>query len=56
MAQKLGEIFQVAQLGGKGGRHQRAARRPPGGGAPKAGDLTTEMMISKIIPTSARTS
>jgi general secretion pathway protein D len=52
MAQKLGEIFQVAQLGGKG----RAAAPAPAPGAPgnkqppKVGDLTTEMMVSKIIP------
>jgi general secretion pathway protein D len=49
MAQKLGEIFQVAKLGGKGGAVTSSP--PPAGGArPKAGDLTTEMMISKIIP------
>jgi len=49
MAQKLGEIFQVAKLGGKGG----TAATPPPAGSPtrlKVGDLTTEMMISKIIP------
>jgi general secretion pathway protein D len=49
MAQKLGEIFQVAKLGGKGA----TAGTPPPAGAPtrlKVGDLTTEMMISKIIP------
>ncbi len=52
MAQKLGEIFQVAQLGGKG----RAGAPPPAPGAPgskqqpKVGDLTSEMMVSKIIP------
>ncbi len=50
MAQKLADIFQVAQLGGK-----RGAGAPPAAGAPgakpaKAGDLTTELMISKIIP------
>jgi general secretion pathway protein D len=49
MAQKLGEIFQVAKLGGKGGA--TASTPPPAGGSrPKPGDLTTEMMISKIIP------
>jgi general secretion pathway protein D len=50
MAQKLGEIFQVAQLGGKKGG---GAPPPPGGqnaARPKSGDLTAEMMISKIIP------
>jgi general secretion pathway protein D len=48
MAQKLGEIFQVAKLGGKGG----STTPPPAGGPTrlKVGDLTTEMMISKIIP------
>ena len=53
MAQKLGEIFQVAQLGGKG----RTGAPPPAAGAPgsnkqppKVGDLTSEMMVSKIIP------
>jgi general secretion pathway protein D len=45
MAQKLGEIFQVAQVGKKAG-----APPPAGGGKPKVGDLTTEMTISKIIP------
>ncbi|HLK89907.1 MAG TPA: type II secretion system secretin GspD [Polyangia bacterium] len=49
MAQKLGEIFQVAKLGGKGGA-STSAPPPPGGVRPKPGDLTTEMMISKIIP------
>ena len=48
MAQKLGEIFQVAKLGGKGGA--TASTPPPAGTHPKLGDLTTEMMISKIIP------
>jgi general secretion pathway protein D len=48
MAQKLGDIFQVAKLGGKGG----TSTPPPAGGQTrvKPGDLTTEMMISKIIP------
>ncbi len=49
MAQKLGEIFQVAKLGGKGGT-TASTPPPPGGARPKPGDLTTEMMISKIIP------
>ncbi len=49
MAQKLGEIFQVAKLGGKGGT-TASTPPPPGGTRPKPGDLTTEMMISKIIP------
>ncbi|HEY4184960.1 MAG TPA: type II secretion system secretin GspD [Polyangia bacterium] len=50
MAQKLGEIFQVAKLGGKGG--QTTSAPPPAANAarPKPGDLTAEMMISKIIP------
>jgi general secretion pathway protein D len=49
MAQKLGDIFQVAKLGGKGGT---TSTPPPPGSANrgKPGDLTTEMMISKIIP------
>jgi general secretion pathway protein D len=46
MAQKLADIFQVAQIGGKKG----GGSGPPPGGKPKPGDLTTEMMISKIIP------
>jgi general secretion pathway protein D len=48
MAQRLGEIFQVAKLGGKNG----TSTPPPAGSPtrPKEGDLTTEMMISKIIP------
>jgi general secretion pathway protein D len=52
MASKLAEIFQVAQLGGKRG----GGTPPPSGGAtagkqpPKAGDLSAEMSISKIIP------
>ncbi|HMF41659.1 MAG TPA: type II secretion system secretin GspD [Polyangia bacterium] len=49
MAQKLGEIFQVQQQGKKGGGAPPAA---PGaaGARPKVGDLTAEMIISKIIP------
>jgi general secretion pathway protein D len=50
MAQKLGEIFQVAQLGGKGRAAAPAAPVAAGKQPPKVGDLTTEMMISKIIP------
>jgi general secretion pathway protein D len=49
MAQKLGEIFQVAKLGGKGGT-TASTPPPPNATRPKPGDLTTEMMISKIIP------
>jgi general secretion pathway protein D len=45
MAQKLADIFQVAQIGGKKG-----GGAPPPQGKAKPGDLTTEMMISKIIP------
>jgi general secretion pathway protein D len=46
MAQKLGDIFQVAQIG------KKAGTPPPAPGATKGrpGDLTAEMMISKIIP------
>ena len=50
MAQKLAEIFQVNQLGGKKGG---ASTPPPAGGAKPAGkqsDLAAEMTISKIIP------
>ncbi|HEY6477781.1 MAG TPA: type II secretion system secretin GspD, partial [Polyangia bacterium] len=50
MAQKLGEIFQVAKLGGKGGATTSAPPAAAGAARPKPGDLTTEMMISKIIP------
>ncbi len=45
MAQKLGEIFQVAQIG-----KTKGAAPAPGGAKPKPGDLTLEMTISKIIP------
>ena len=48
MAQKLGEIFQVQQAGKKGGAAPAPAAA--GSGRPKVGDLTTEMIISKIIP------
>jgi general secretion pathway protein D len=50
MAQKLAEIFQVQQIGGKKGGGAPAP--PPGapGQRPKVGDLTAEMIISKIIP------
>ncbi len=47
MAQKLADIFQVAQIGGKKGGGSPA---PPQAGKGRPGDLTTEMMISKIIP------
>ena len=51
MAQKLGEIFQVAQLGGKG----RALAPPPpaapaASSRPRSATSTSEMMVSKIIP------
>jgi len=47
MAQKLGEIFQVQQQSKKAG----GGGAPPAPGAkPKVGDLTAEMIISKIIP------
>src|SRR5262249_42770085 len=49
MAQKLGETFQVQQLGKKGGGAPPAPGAP-GAGRPKVGDLTSEMIISKIIP------
>jgi general secretion pathway protein D len=44
MAQKLGEIFQVQQVG----KTKGAAPAP--GAKPKIGDLTTEMIVSKVIP------
>jgi general secretion pathway protein D len=47
MAQKLGEIFQVAQIGKTKGT---APAAPAGGAKAKVGDLTMEMTISKIIP------
>jgi general secretion pathway protein D len=51
MAQKLAEIFQVAQLGGKrGAAATPAAPGTPGATKNKAGDLATELMVSKIIP------
>ncbi len=50
MAQKLGEIFQVAKLGGKGGATTSTPAPAGTPTRPKPGDLTTEMMISKIIP------
>ncbi|HVR62971.1 MAG TPA: type II secretion system secretin GspD [Polyangia bacterium] len=49
MAQKLAEIFQVNQLGGKKG----GAAPPPAAPGAKSGrpsDLASEMAISKIIP------
>jgi general secretion pathway protein D len=48
MAQKLADIFQVAQLGGKRGGSAPAPATP--GQKPKGSDLTAELMISKIIP------
>ena len=48
MAQKLGEIFQVQQLGKTKGAAPAAPGAP--GSRPKVGDLTSEMIISKIIP------
>jgi general secretion pathway protein D len=52
MAQKLAEIFQVAQLGrgGKGGAAPPPGTPPGAGARPKTGDLSAEMMLSKIIP------
>jgi general secretion pathway protein D len=49
MAQKLGEIFQVAQLGGRK-PGAPAPGTPAAGARQKPGDLTNEMMLSKIIP------
>jgi general secretion pathway protein D len=49
MAQKLGEIFQVAKLGTKGGQTTNTPP-PPNAARLRPGDLTAEMMISKIIP------
>jgi general secretion pathway protein D len=53
MAQKLGEIFQVAQLG-RGGAGRGApppgAPPPPPGARNRASDLAAEMTVSKIIP------
>ena len=52
MAQKLADIFQVAQLGGKRGGATSSTPVPATGGnkAAKPGDLSTELTISKIIP------
>ena len=50
MAQKLADIFQVAQLGGKKGAAPAAPAPGSPGAKPKAGDLTTELIVSKIIP------
>jgi general secretion pathway protein D len=49
MAQKLADIFQVQQLGGKKGAAPAPAPGSPGT-KPKAGDLASELNISKIIP------
>jgi general secretion pathway protein D len=46
MAQKLGDIFQVQQLGKK----TAGAPPPPGTAKPKGNDLASELAISKIIP------
>jgi general secretion pathway protein D len=48
MAQKLGDIFQVQQLGKKGAGAPGAP--PPAGAKPKGSDLASELSISKIIP------
>ncbi|HEX4406888.1 MAG TPA: type II secretion system secretin GspD [Polyangia bacterium] len=49
MAQKLADIFQVQSLGGKRGGAPAPAPAP-GAKPGKAGDLSTELMVSKIIP------
>ena len=49
MAAKLGDIFQVQQLGGKRGAAPAPAPGSPGA-KPKANDLASELNISKIIP------
>jgi general secretion pathway protein D len=46
MAQKLGEVFQVA--GGIGGKVGGAP--PPPGGRPAGGDMLSEVKVSKILP------
>jgi general secretion pathway protein D len=48
MAQKLGDIFQVQQLGKKAGGAGGAPAAP--GAKPKGNDLASELAISKIIP------
>ena len=48
MAQKLADIFQVEQVGGKRGGARPAPT--PGNKPARAGDLSTELMVSKIIP------
>ncbi|HTA19922.1 MAG TPA: type II secretion system secretin GspD [Polyangia bacterium] len=50
MAQKLADIFQVQQLGGKRGGGAPAPAPAAGAKPAKAGDLSTELMVSKIIP------
>jgi general secretion pathway protein D len=50
MAQKLGDIFQVAQLGSKRGGATPPSPGTPGNKPLKPGDLSTELTISKIIP------
>lgn len=50
MAQKLAEIFQVSQIGGKKGGAAATPGAPAGGAKPRTGDLSSEMTISKIIP------
>ena len=51
MAQKLADIFQVQQVGSKrGGAAGMPAPAGAAKGPVKAGDLSTELMVSKIIP------
>ncbi|HEV3031110.1 MAG TPA: type II secretion system secretin GspD [Polyangia bacterium] len=50
MAQKLADIFQVQQLGGKRGTAPAAPAPGSPGSKAKPGDLSTELSVSKIIP------
>ena len=50
MAQKLADIFQVQQVGSKRGAAPGGTPAPAGNKTPKAGDLSTELMVSKMIP------
>ncbi|HEY2729293.1 MAG TPA: type II secretion system secretin GspD [Polyangia bacterium] len=50
MAQKLADIFQVQQVGGKRGAAPAAPAPGAAGAKSKSGDLSTELSVSKIIP------